>query len=127
MRLANSLRSRIDALRLAYRSLGILALCAIAGATVAAARNWAPPKMTWGDPDLEGCGPATIPSACPSNNPGGYGDSRPSPRLDSSSHGFHRQNNLAAYRSEQTHVFRTDGFRFRQVATDQNAGDWRVL
>jgi len=40
---------------------------------------------------------------------------------------FHRQNNLAAYRSEQTHVLRTDGFGFRQVAADQNAGDWRVL
>ena len=45
----------------------------------------------------------------------------------SSSDGFHRQNNLAAYRSQQTHVSRTDGFRFRQVATDQNAGDGRIL
>jgi hypothetical protein len=40
-------------LRLAYKSLGIVALCAIAAASVGAARNWAPPKTAWGDPDLQ--------------------------------------------------------------------------
>jgi hypothetical protein len=39
---------------------------------------------------------------------------------------LHCQNDLAAHRSEQADVLRTDRSRFRHVTADQNAGDRRV-
>jgi hypothetical protein len=74
VRVSNSLRSRIGALRLAYRSLGIVALCAIAAASVAAARNWAPPKTAWGDPDLQGVWTSDDSIGVPFERPRRYGN-----------------------------------------------------
>jgi hypothetical protein len=59
----------------------------------------------------------------------GHGPRRPADRLVIqfqtflSANRLHGQNDLAAHRSEQTDVFRTDRSRFRYVPSDQNAGD----
>jgi hypothetical protein len=60
-------------LRLGYRSLGIVALCVIAGATAAAARNWTPPKTAWGDPDLQGVWTSDDSIGVPFERPRRYG------------------------------------------------------
>jgi hypothetical protein len=61
-------------LRLGYRSLGIVALCAIAAATAAAARDWTPPKTAWGDPDLQGVWTSDDSIGVPFERPRRYGN-----------------------------------------------------
>jgi len=60
-------------MRLGYSLLGIVALCAIAAATAAAANNWMPPKTAWGDPDLQGAWTSDDSIGVPFERPRRYG------------------------------------------------------
>jgi hypothetical protein len=54
--------------------LGIVALCAIAVATAAAATNWTSPKTAWGDPDLQGVWTGDDSIGVPFERPRRYGN-----------------------------------------------------
>ena len=44
-----------------------------------------------------------------------------------STHGLHREDDLATHGTQQSNVFRADSLGLRHVAADEYAGDRRIL